>query len=217
MTSNLFQDMAQCQAQREELCDGAVVLRSFALKNEAAVFAALRDITAAAPFRHMITPGGFLMSVAMTNCGSYGWVTDRTGYRYDAADPESGKAWPRMPHAFFTLAQDAATSAGFEDFQPDACLVNRYETGARLSRHQDKNEQDFNAPIVSVSLGLPAIFLWGGLRREDKTIRIPLIHGDVVVWGGPARLRYHGVLPVKEGYHPQTGPYRINLTFRKTR
>ena len=157
------------------------------------------------------------MSVAMTNCGSYGWVTDRTGYRYDAADPESGKAWPRMPHAFFTLAQDAATSAGFEDFQPDACLVNRYETGARLSLHQDKNEHDFNAPIVSVSLGLPAIFLWGGLRREDKTIRIPLIHGDVMVWGGPARLRYHGVRPVTEGYHPQTGPYRINLTFRKTR
>ena len=168
MTFDLFQDVAQCQAQREELCDGAVVLRSFALKNEAAVFAALRDITAAAPFRHMITPGGFRMSVAMTNCGSYGWVTDRRGYRYNAADPESGKAWPRMPHAFFTLAQDAATSAGFEDFQPDACLVNRYETGARLSLHQDKNEHDFNAPIVSVSLGLPAIFLWGGLRREDK-------------------------------------------------
>lgn len=217
MTFDLFQDVAQCQAQREELCDGAVLLRSFALKNEAAVFAALRDITAAAPFRHMITPGGFRMSVAMTNCGSYGWVTDRTGYRYDAADPESGKAWPRMPHAFFTLAQDAATSAGFENFQPDACLVNRYETGARLSLHQDKNEHDFNAPIVSVSLGLPAIFLWGGLRREDKTIRIPLMHGDAMVWGGPARLRYHGVLPVKERYHPQTGPYRINLTFRKTR
>lgn len=216
MTFDLFQDMAQYQAQRDELCDGAVVLRSFALKNEAAVFAALRDITAAAPFRHMITPGGFRMSVAMTNCGSYGWVTDRTGYRYNAADPESGKAWPRMPHAFFTLAQDAATSAGFEDFQPDACLVNRYETGARLSLHQDKNEHDFNAPIVSVSLGLPAIFLWGGLRREDKSLRIPLLHGDVMVWGGPARLRYHGVLPVKEG-HPQTGPYRINLTFRKTR
>jgi DNA oxidative demethylase len=217
MTFDLFQDVAQCQAQRAELCDGAVLLRSFALKNEAAVFAALRDITAAAPFRHMITPGGFRMSVAMTNCGSYGWVTDRTGYRYDAADPESGKTWPRMPHAFFTLAEDAATSAGFEDFQPDACLVNRYETGARLSLHQDKNEHDFNAPIVSVSLGLPAIFLWGGLRREDKTIRIPLIHGAVMVWGGPARLRYHGVLPVKEGYHPQTGTYRINLTFRKTR
>lgn len=217
MTFDLFQDVAQCQAQREELCDGAVLLRSFALKNEAAVFAALRDITAAAPFRHMITRGGFRMSVAMTNCGSYGWVTDRTGYRYDAADPESGKAWPRMPHAFFTLAQDAATSAGFENFQPDACLVNRYETGARLSLHQDKNEHDFNAPIVSVSLGLPAIFLWGGLRREDKTIRIPLMHGDAMVWGGPARLRYYGVLPVKERYHPQTGPYRINLTFRKTR
>jgi DNA oxidative demethylase len=215
-TFDLFQDMVQRQAQREELCDGAVVLRSFALKNEAAVFTALRNVIVTAPFRHMITPGGFRMSVAMTNCGSCGWVTDRTGYRYDAADPESGNPWPCMPDAFFNLARQAAASAGFEDFQPDACLVNQYETGARLSLHQDKNERDFSAPIVSVSLGLPAIFLWGGLRREDKALRIPLLHGDVVVWGGPARLRYHGVLPIKEGYHPRTGPYRINLTFRKT-
>ncbi|SEL22727.1 DNA oxidative demethylase AlkB [Nitrosovibrio tenuis] len=217
MTFGLFEDMAPCRAQREELCPGAVVLRSFARVNEDAVCEALWFITAEAPLRHMITPGGFRMSVAMTNCGSYGWVTDRTGYRYDQIDPESGKPWPRMPSAFFNLAQDAAVSAGFKDFEPDACLVNRYEAGARLSLHQDKDERDFSAPIVSVSLGLPAIFLWGGLRREDKAMRIPLMHGDVMVWGGPARLRYHGVLPVKEGYHPRTGPYRINLTFRKAR
>lgn len=215
MTFDLFEGMAQCRMPREDLCPGAVVLRGFALKNEAAIFAALRDVVAAAPFRHMTTPGSFRMSVAMTNCGSYGWVTDRTGYRYDAADPESGRPWPRMPRTFFALARDAAASVGFEDFQPDACLVNRYETGARLSLHQDKNEHDFSAPIVSVSLGISATFLWGGLRREDKSFRIPLVHGDVMVWGGPARLRYHGILPVKEGYHPRTGPYRINLTFRR--
>jgi alkylated DNA repair protein (DNA oxidative demethylase) len=215
MTFDLFEEMAQSQARREEICPGAFVLRGFAVPDEASIFAALRDITAEAPFRHMITPGGFGMSVAMTNCGSYGWVTDRTGYRYDPIDPESGKHWPCMPRAFFNLARDAAASVGFEDLQPDACLVNRYETGARLSLHQDKNEPDFSAPIVSVSLGIPAIFLWGGLRRNDKALRIPLSHGDIMVWGGPARLRYHGVLPIEEGYHPQTGPYRINLTFRK--
>ena len=171
--------------------------------------------TGEAVFRHLITPGGFRMSVAMVNCGTYGWVSDRTGYRYDAIDPESGKPWPHMPDVFRKLARDAAASAGFEDFEPDACLVNRYEPGARLSLHQDKNERGFDAPIVSVSLGIPAVFLWGGLRREDRPVRIPLMHGDVMVWGGPSRLRYHGVLPLKEGHHPLTGGYRINLTFRK--
>jgi alkylated DNA repair protein (DNA oxidative demethylase) len=155
------------------------------------------------------------MSVALTNCGTYGWVTDRTGYRYDATDPESGKPWPRLPGVFLKLAQNAAASAGFKDFKPDACLVNRYEPGARLSLHQDKNEQDFSAPIVSVSLGIPAVFLWGGLRRVDKPVQVQLVHGDVMVWGGPSRLRYHGVLPLKEGNHPLMGGYRINLTFRK--
>jgi alkylated DNA repair protein (DNA oxidative demethylase) len=155
------------------------------------------------------------MSVAMTNCGTRGWVSDNTGYRYDAIDPESGKPWPRMPPVFMKLAQDAAASAGFENFQPDACLVNRYEPGSRLTLHQDKNECGFDAPIVSVSLGIPAVFLWGGLRRKDKPERLGLVHGDVMVWGGPARLRYHGVLPLKQGGHPLTGGYRINLTFRR--
>src|SRR3954447_4458887 len=215
MAFDLFEGVAQGQTRREELSPGAVILRGFAGENEAAIFAELRGVTAEAPFRHMTTPGGFRMSVAITNCGHYGWVTDRTGYRYSPVDPESGKSWPRMPGIFFDLARSAAASAGFEGFEPDACLVNRYEPGARLSLHQDKNEHDFSAPIVSVSLGLPAVFLWGGLRREDKAVRIPLMHSDVVIWGGPGRLHYHGVLPVKEGHHHLTGSHRINLTFRR--
>jgi DNA oxidative demethylase len=156
------------------------------------------------------------MSVALTNCGSYGWVTDHTGYRYQANDPDSGKPWPRMPDVFRKLARDAAATAGFENFEPDACLVNVYEPGARVSLHQDKNERDFNAPIVSVSLGLPAVFVWGGLRRLERPVRVRLTHGDVMVWGGPARLCFHGILPIMEGDHPATGRLRINLTFRKS-
>jgi len=155
------------------------------------------------------------MSIAMTNCGTAGWVTDRTGYRYDGRDPESGRPWPPMPEAFANVAAQAAARAGFDGFAPDACLINRYEPGARLSLHQDKNERDFKAPIVSVSLGLPAVFLFGGSRRADTPRRVPVAHGDVVVWGGPARLRYHGVMPLKEGQHPLMGECRVNLTFRK--
>jgi alkylated DNA repair protein (DNA oxidative demethylase) len=155
------------------------------------------------------------MSVAMTNCGSLGWASNRTGYRYDAIDPESGLPWPQMPDAFLRLATSAAAQAGFSEYIPDACLINRYEPGAKLSLHQDKDEHDFDQPVVSVSLGLPAVFLFGGSRRDDKTMRVNLTHGDVVVWGGPARLRYHGVLPLKEGSHPLVGGHRLNLTFRK--
>jgi alkylated DNA repair protein (DNA oxidative demethylase) len=155
------------------------------------------------------------MSVVMSNCGTFGWISDRRGYRYSPDDPQSGESWPSMPGAFARLARDAAAAAGFVDFAPDACLVNRYAPGAKLSLHQDRDEKDFSQPIVSVSLGLPATFLFGGLRRSDKQLRVPLMHGDVVVWGGPARLRYHGVLPLKEGAHPLLGGYRINLTFRK--
>jgi DNA oxidative demethylase len=216
VTLALFQDedAGQWLSEREELCRGAVVLRGLALPYQAEILGALQAVTAEAPFRHMVTPGGFRMSVALTNCGFLGWISDRTGYRYDAIDPESGKRWPQMPPVFLKLAQHAASRAGFENYRPDACLVNRYDPGARLSLHQDKDEHDLTSPIVSVSLGIPAVFLWGGSRRENKTKRIPLGHGDVVVWGGPARLRYHGVLPVKEGYHSFAGRYRINLTFR---
>ena len=215
MTLYLFADLEQGQGWRELLGPGAVVLRGFAAPDETAILAALNGITTQAPFRHMVTPGGFRMSVAMTNCGSYGWVTDRTGYRYEALDPESGKPWPSMPGVFLKLAKKAAANAGFEGFEPDACLINRYDPGARLSLHQDKDERDFSEPIVSASLGIPAVFLFGGLRRADKPMRVQLMHGDVVVWGGPARLRYHGVMPLKEGYHSLVGEHRINLTFRK--
>ena len=199
----------------QALAPGAVLLRGFATREESALLEGVRSVEAQAPMRHMVTPGGYRMSVAMTNCGALGWVTDRTGYRYDPIDPESGKPWPRMPGVFTKLAHDAAADAGFKDFAPDACLVNRYVPGARLTLHQDKNERDFSAPIVSVSLGLPAVFLFGGLKRTEKTKRVLLEHGDVVVWGGPARMRYHGVLALKQAHHPLTGGQRINLTFRK--
>jgi len=215
MTLSLFADSEEERPWREELCLGAVVLRRFAVPDDRAIFVALHDVIERAPFRHMVTPGGFRMSVAMTNCGSYGWVTDCTGYRYDRIDPESGTPWPIMPVAFLKLAREAAAQAGFEGFEPDACLINRYDPGARLSLHQDKSERDLNEPVVSVSLGIPAVFLFGGLRRRDTSLRVLLAHGDVAVWGGPARLRYHGILPLKEGYHPLTGGHRINLTFRK--
>ena len=196
---------------------GAVLLRGFACVVEADLIAALRAIVEQAPFRHMMTPGGHQMSVAMTNCGSFGWVTDRTGYRYDANDPEAGKPWPAMPPAFRELAGQAASRAGFAEFSPDACLINRYQPGARMSLHQDKDELDLAAPIVSVSLGLPAIFLFGGLKRSDKPNRFRLQHGDIAVWGGPTRLAFHGVAPLAEGEHALMGRQRINLTFRKAR
>ncbi len=214
MTMDLFDDPVS-DREKEHLEDGAFLLRGFALSEENAVLQAVQEVTAVSPFRHMVTPGGYRMSVAMTNCGVLGWVTDRSGYRYDPRDPETGKPWPSMPAAFLRLAQTAAEDARFPNFSPDACLINRYEPGAKLSLHQDKDERDFAAPIVSVSLGIPATFLFGGLQRSDKTQRVPLEHGDVVVWGGPARLRYHGVLPLKLAHHPAFGAYRVNLTFRK--
>jgi DNA oxidative demethylase len=199
----------------ERIGENAVVLRGFADRQQAALLAAVEEIAAAAPFRNMITPAGFRMSVAMTNCGQAGWVTDRKGYRYDPVDPLIGRAWPPMPTSFRGLAVRAAEAAGFIGFAPDACLINRYEPGTRLSLHRDENESDMTAPIVSVSLGLPAVFLFGGMSRGDRPRRIPLESGDVVVWGGPERLVYHGVAPLAEGGDPLFGRRRINLTFRK--
>jgi alkylated DNA repair protein (DNA oxidative demethylase) len=216
MTSDLF-DSAEVLPAREPIGEGAILLRGFARPIQHDLLNAIDGITAQAPFRHMSTPSGHQMSVAMTNCGGFGWVTDRTGYRYDINDPDSGKPWPDMPPIFRELAGQAAAQAGFAGFRPDACLVNRYEPGARLSLHQDRDEQHFGAPIVSVSLGLPAIFLWGGLKRTDKTVRYRLEHGDVVVWGGPSRLVFHGVAPLADGEHALLGRRRINLTFRKAR
>ena len=216
MTLDLFAADAPDLAD-EVLAPGAVVLRGFATACDAALKDDVARVSAAAPFRHLITPGGFRMSVAMTNCGDLGWVSDSRGYRYDPVDPESGERWPALPDAFRALARDAAARAGYEGFVPDACLINRYAPGARLSMHQDRDEKDLRAPIVSVSLGLPAVFAWGGDERADKARKVALHHGDVVVWGGPSRLRYHGVLALKDGQHPFAGGHRINLTFRKVR
>jgi DNA oxidative demethylase len=217
LTTDLFESVPDVRPAQEAMAEGAVLLRGFASPVEGDLIAALRAIVEQAPFRHMMTPGGHQMSVAMTNCGQIGWVTDRTGYRYDADDPEAGQPWPPMPPAFLDLAGQAALHAGFTGFSPDACLINRYQPGARMSLHQDKDELDLAAPIVSVSLGLPAIFLFGGLKRSDRPNRFRLQHGDIAVWGGPARLAFHGVAPLADGEHALLGRQRINLTFRKTR
>lgn len=213
MTSDLFDDLPVAVT-REALAPGAALLRGFARKDDAALLQAVAEVTAQAPFRHLVTPGGYTMSVGMSNCGALGWVSDRSGYRYDPLDPLTGQPWPAMPACFTDLARRAAAQAGFEGFRPDACLINSYEPGARLSLHQDKDEKDFSAPIVSVSLGLSAVFLFGTNRRSDKPQRYRLVHGDVVVWGGPARLAYHGVAPLADGEHPLLGRRRVNLTFR---
>jgi len=213
MRSNL--ELFNTQPPDERIADGAFLLRGFALESVTALLTEIEHIETAAGFRHLQTPGGFRMSVAMTNCGALGWVSDHSGYRYATHDPLSDQPWPPMPLVFSALAEHAARAAGFDDFKPDACLINRYVPGARLTLHQDKDERDFSAPIVSVSLGVPAVFLFGGLNRADKTKRVPVTHGDVIVWGGPARLRYHGVMALKEGHHHLLGGYRVNLTFRK--
>jgi alkylated DNA repair protein (DNA oxidative demethylase) len=200
---------------REDIAAQACVLRGFALPMIDGLLPALDGVLAEAPFRHMVTPGGYVMSVALSNCGRWGWTSDRRGYRYTETDPQTGRPWPAMPEPFAHLARVAAREAGFEEFEPDACLINRYTPGTRLSLHQDRNEKDFAAPIVSVSLGIPATFLFGGHRRSDKAQRIPLFHGDVAVWGGVDRLRYHGVLPLKEATHMLLDQQRINFTFRK--
>jgi DNA oxidative demethylase len=190
-------------------------LPGFALRWEEALLADIQAIALAAPFRHMLTPGGQRMSVAMTNCGEVGWITDRKGYRYEPLDPQTGRRWPPLPEELAQLAAGAAAEAGFAPFRPDACLINRYLPGARMSLHQDRDERDFSAPIVSVSLGLGATFLFGGLQRSERARRLPLAHGDVLVWGGAQRLVYHGIAPVTDGYHPLIGRMRLNLTLRK--
>ena len=199
----------------EPLEDGAVLLHGFASSETPALVKEAERIAEAAPFRHLVTPGGYTMSVAMTNCGRVGWVSNRNGYRYDPVDPDTGAPWPQIPAPFLDLAVRAAAAAGFANYDPDACLINRYIEGAKLGLHQDRDEKDAWSPIVSVSLGLPAVFLWGGKCRSDPVRRLRLESGDVAVWGGPARFVYHGVAPLKGGEHALTGAARINLTFRK--
>lgn len=210
---DLFADAAPWQ---EPLGPGATLLRRRALSEADALLAGIACVSAQSPFRQMVTPGGYTMSVAMTNCGEKGWTTDSHGYLYAATDPQTAQPWPPMPPAFLSLAQACAREAGYQTFQPDACLINRYAPGAKLSLHQDKDEKTLQAPIVSVSLGLPAVFQFGGLKRNDPLQRVLLEHGDVVVWGGESRLYYHGIQPLKTGHHPATGSFRYNLTFRHT-
>jgi len=212
--ANLLSSLEPVQAV-ERLSKAAIVLRRFAREDAAELVAAVDRVAARSPFRNMVTPGGFRMSVAMTNCGRAGWVTDRKGYRYECVDPLTAEPWPAMPDCFRQLAASAAAAGGYPGFEPDACLMNVYEPGTRLSLHRDENERDMSAPIVSVSLGLPAIFLFGGNRRSDRPRRVQLHSGDVVVWGGPDRLVYHGVAPLPDGEDSLTGKRRINLTFRK--
>ncbi len=215
MMDDLFAALETSEPARQDLADGAVLLRRRAVPCESDLLEGVRLVSSQSPFRNMVTPGGFSMSVAMTNCGDAGWVTDRRGYRYQGNDPETDKSWPAMPSVFRQLAEEAAAEAGYNGFSPDACLINRYEPGARMSLHQDKDEKDFKNPIVSVSLGLAATFQFGGLKRTNPVAKYVLQHGDVVVWGGPSRLFYHGILTLKDGDHPRTGHVRYNLTFRR--
>ncbi|MES2546889.1 MAG: DNA oxidative demethylase AlkB [Pseudomonadota bacterium] len=218
--TDLFADQ---QPSVQALVEDTYLLKGFALQHDAAILAGLAQVVELAPLRNSVTPGGFKMSVAMSNCGDLGWVTDTKGYRYTIQDPLSGKPWPAMPAAFKLLAQQAAKTVGYEHFEPDACLINQYKVGASMGLHQDKNETDFNQPIVSISLGLPAVFLFGGSLRSDKPLKVPLAHGDVVVWGGKARLNFHGISPVKAHPHSMMdarldghlNKHRFNLTLRK--
>jgi len=216
MTQDLFADLTE-EPRTEAIAEGAWVLRGFVSADAGALLQGIGEVTRQAPFRKMQTPGGHTMSAAMSCCGQQGWVTDTKGYRYQPQDPVSNQPWPAMPELFVRIAREAAESVGFAEFEPDACLINRYEPGAKMGLHQDKDEDDFSQPIVSVSLGLPQVFQFGGLKRSERPVRVPLGHGDVVVWGGPSRLRYHGVLTLKAGEHHLTGACRYNLTFRRAR
>jgi alkylated DNA repair protein (DNA oxidative demethylase) len=215
MTGDLFDGLPDLNPQRIHLADGAVLLRGFIRGIDCALVEAVQAVIARAPLRHLTTPGGYRMLVAMTCCGHFGWISDRMGYRYGPVDPDSGRPWPAMPEELLNAARSAASEAGFDDFMPDTCLINCYEPGARLSLHQDRHERDAVAPIVSISLGLPAVFLFGGAHRNDRPQRYRVSHGDVAVWGGPARFAFHGIAPLADGHHPMLGRRRINLTFRK--
>lgn len=212
---DLFDTLDMQEFANQEILKNVVLLGRCVVPVEKEILRDLAAVIQATPLRQMVTPGGYTMSVTTASCGDLGWVSDKNGYRYASLDPLTQKPWPAMPPSFIQLARQASDMAGFANFEPDACLINRYQLGARMGLHQDKDEQDFSQPIVSVSLGVTAVFQMGGFVRSDKTLKLPLYHGDVLVWGGESRLRFHGVMPVKAGYHPSFGGSRINLTFRK--
>ena len=214
LTADLFENLLPSGSAQIPIVPGAVLLKAFARGIDADLFHAFDEVVGSAPLRHLVTPGGHTMSVAMSNCGLLGWTSDHRGYRYTSLDPLTDKPWPAMPAIWMELAGRAAAQAGYADFKPDACLVNVYLPGAKMSLHQDRDEKDFSAPIVSLSLGLPAVFLFGGLQRSERPQRWHLEHGDVLVWGGPARLAFHGIAPLADGDHALLGRQRVNLTFR---
>lgn len=216
-TLGLFDGAREAGLADVDLGPGAALLRGHALHAGEALLDDLRRVVEAAPMRHLVTPGGRVMSVSMTNCGEVGWVSDPDGYRYDPLDPATGRPWPAMPDSFREVAAGAAARAGFEAYAPDVCLINGYQPGARLSLHQDRDERRLGAPIVTVSLGLPATFLFGGPRRSDRARRFTVHHGDVAVWGGASRMAFHGIEPLKDGIHPLLGHRRVSLAFRRAR
>ena len=194
---------------------GAVLYRGVVVAQADELLKSVKEVVTQSPFRRVVTPMGKPMSVEMTNCGDVGWVSDPSGYRYEQIDPVTGCAWPVMPQRFREVAHVCAFRAGYEGFHPDACLINRYSAGSKMGLHQDRDEMDFSQPIVSVSLGLPITFNFGGYSRTSPTIKIRLQHGDAVVFGGESRLAFHGVGTLRRGEHPLTGNYRFNLTFRR--
>lgn len=209
---DLFDDQLP---KKTRIAEGAYWLRGHALPAADLLWAELRKHFATYPPQQMFTPMGYKMSVRSTSMGDAAWVGTKKGYGYASIDTAINQALPPLPSTFLSLANHAATEAGYNDFTPDSCLINCYDIGSKMGLHQDKDERDFNQPIVSVSLGIPATFLFGGAKRSDKPTQIPLTHGDVVVWGGASRLFYHGVQTIKPNKHPLLGELRCNLTFRK--
>jgi len=207
---NLFSQLA-AEPTHEEIFPGATLMRGLAQAQDGEFLEAMQGVLSAAPLHHATTPTGLPMGVMVSDCGT----PEAFRRRWDPANPAVRQMWPPMPRALLDFSLRCAVRAGFPLFRPDTCHVNRYQAGTKLGLHQDRHECDMSQPIVSVSFGLECVFLLGGLERTDSPKRILLEHGDVIVWGGPSRMRFHGVQPLKPGHHPLTGPYRYNLTFRK--